>query len=134
MNVVPPLTLLTLVPLVGALIVIGLSGQMQRHARCVSLAFSFLALALTLVLWRHFHSASGELQFEENLVWIPTLGVNYHLGIDGLGLLMLLLSAIVVPMAALHIASAVMPMLASTSSATRRRRLISREMFNTSSA
>jgi len=101
MNALPLLTLLTLVPLIGAVLVIGLSAQQQRLARWLSLGFSFAALALTLVLWRHFNAASGEIQFEEQHSWIPTLGVQYHLGVDGLGLLMVLLSAIVVPMAML---------------------------------
>jgi NADH-quinone oxidoreductase subunit M len=95
------LTLITLAPLVGGLIVIGLTQQQQRLARCLSLACSFVALGLALVLWRHFNVGSGDLQFEEQREWIPSLGVNYHLGVDGLGLLMVLLSAIVVPMAML---------------------------------
>jgi len=53
------------------------------------------------VIWRHFDSSSGELQFVERHNWIPTLGVEYFVGIDGLGLLMVLLSAILVPMAVL---------------------------------
>ncbi len=64
----------------------------------LALTFSFVALALTLILWHQFNPASGELQFEELHAWIPAIGVQYHVGIDGLGLLMLLLSAIVVPM------------------------------------
>jgi NADH-quinone oxidoreductase subunit M len=101
MNVVPLLTLLTLVPLVGAIIVIGLGPEQKKLARGLSLAFSFAALALMLVLWLKFNPASGELQFEEQHEWIPSLGIQYHVGVDGLGLLMLLLSAIVVPMAML---------------------------------
>jgi NADH-quinone oxidoreductase subunit M len=60
-----------------------------------------MTLAGVLILWRQFNSASGELQFEEQYAWIPSLAVQYHVGVDGLGLLMLLLSAIVVPMAML---------------------------------
>ncbi len=52
-------------------------------------------------MWHRFDSASGDLQFQERHAWIPTLGVDYRVGVDGLGLLMLLLSAIVVPMAML---------------------------------
>jgi NADH-quinone oxidoreductase subunit M len=53
------------------------------------------------VLWHYFDSASGDLQFHERHRWIPALGVEYRVGVDGLGLLMVLLSAIVVPMAML---------------------------------
>jgi NADH-quinone oxidoreductase subunit M len=101
MTTFPFITILTLVPLIGALIVIGLGAENRRPARRLALGFSFASLALALVLWSQFKSASGELQFEEQHTWIPTLAVQYHVGVDGLGLLMVLLSAIVVPMAML---------------------------------
>jgi NADH-quinone oxidoreductase subunit M len=92
------ITILTAVPLIGALGVLGLGAQNKNLARGMALTFSFIALALTLFLWHRFNPASGELQFEELHAWIPAIGVQYHVAIDGLGLLMLLLSAIVVPM------------------------------------
>src|SRR5436309_10927589 len=101
MNALPLVTLLTLVPVVGAVLVIGLGAQQKKFARWLALTFSFLSLALALVLWRQFNPSSGDLQFEEQHAWIPTLAVQYHVGVDGLGLLMVLLSAIVVPMAML---------------------------------
>ena len=82
MNAPPLLTLLTFIPVVGALAVIGLAQEQKR-------------------LWHYFDSASGDLQFHERHRWIPALGVEYRVGVDGLGLLMVLLSAIVVPMAML---------------------------------
>ena len=101
MNGLPILTLLTLLPLIGGLVVIGLGAEQKRLARWLSLGFALGALALALLLWHQFNSASGELQFQERHPWIPTLGVDYRVGVDGLGLLMVLLSAIVVPMAML---------------------------------
>ena len=98
MNALPLITILTAVPLIGAFGVLGLGTKNKSLARGTALTFSFIALALTLVLWHQFNPASGELQFEELHPWIPAIGVRYHVGIDGLGLLMLLLSAIVVPM------------------------------------
>jgi NADH-quinone oxidoreductase subunit M len=95
----PWLTLLTIVPVVGALILPAFSGRNKDAVRWTALAFSFAALALTLLVWRHFDPSSGGLQFQERHTWIPSLGVEYHVGIDGLGLLMLLLSSIVVPIA-----------------------------------
>src|SRR5260370_24217635 len=98
MNAFPLITILTAVPLIGALGVLGLGAKNENLARGMALTFSFVSLALTLVLWHRFNPASGELQLEELHPWIPVIGVQYHVGIDGLGLLMLLLSAIVVPM------------------------------------
>ena len=100
MNSLPILTLLTLVPLIGGVLVAGLSEQ-KKLARGLSLAFGFGSLALVLILWKNFNASSGELQFVERHDWVPSLGMSYFLGVDGLGLLMVLLTAIVVPMAML---------------------------------
>jgi len=93
----PWITALTALPLAGALLVLGVGERNKNLARALAQVFSFLALALTLLLWHNFHPASGVLQFQERHAWIPALGVEYHVGIDGLGLLMLMLSSIVVP-------------------------------------
>jgi NADH-quinone oxidoreductase subunit M len=99
MNMLAPISCLTIVPLLGAMAVLLLGAKIEKLARGLALAFAFLALAITLILWHRFNPTFGGLQFEEVHAWIPVLGVQYRVGIDGLGLLMLLLSAIVVPMA-----------------------------------
>jgi NADH-quinone oxidoreductase subunit M len=55
------------------------------------------ALLLTLILWHNFNSTADGFQFQEIHSWISALNVDYRVGIDGLGLLMLLLTSIVVP-------------------------------------
>jgi NADH-quinone oxidoreductase subunit M len=95
----PAISCLTVLPLIGGMAVLIIASRNDRLARGLALAFSFLSLVMTLVLWHRFNPAYGGLQFEEVHAWIPSLGVQYHVGIDGLGLLMLLLSAIVTPMA-----------------------------------
>lgn len=99
MSQMPILTLLTLLPIFGGIVVVGL--QDKQLARRFALGFSFLSLALALGLWKSFDATNGDLQFVERADWIPTLGVQYFLGVDGLGLLMVLLTCIVVPMALL---------------------------------
>jgi len=101
MNAVPWITILTLVPLVGAAVVIGLQREQKQLARLLSLLLSFVSLGLVILLWTQFNAGSGELQFEEQHEWIPTLKISYHVAADGLSLLMLLLTAIVTPMAML---------------------------------
>jgi len=83
------------------MLLIGVGKEKVILARTFGFCSSLVSLGLCLVLWRHFDAASGELQFVETGNWIPNLGVQYHLGIDGLGLLMLLLTAIITPMAML---------------------------------
>ena len=99
MNHLPILTILTLLPLIGGVIVAGIKDK--KLARTLALGLSFLSLALALGLWKSFDAANGNLQFVERHEWIPSLGVQYFVGVDGLGLLMVLLTSIVVPMALL---------------------------------
>ncbi len=101
MNEFPLLTVLTFTPLVGAMVLIGLNSEHKKLARALGLGFSLVSLVLAAWLWKSFDPASPDLQFPERHVWIPTLGVEYFVGVDGLGLLMVMLSAIVVPMAML---------------------------------
>jgi NADH-quinone oxidoreductase subunit M len=101
MNTFPWLTVLTLIPLVGGALVIGLDGPRRGLARGLGLAFMFLALGVAAALWMTFDGSSGLPQFLERRDWIPSVNVQYHLGVDGLGLLMVLLAALVLPFALL---------------------------------
>ena len=101
MNGFPLITTLTLLPLVGAVLVAGLGRDKAAFARGLAFALGLLSLALALVMWKSFDPTSGALQFEERHEWIPTLHIQYHVAVDGLGLLMVLLTAVVTPMAML---------------------------------
>ena len=89
----PVLTILIALPLVGALAVALLPA---RLAKPLALGFSLAALALAVVLAADW-SPGGGYQFTEQYSWIPSFGVSYALGLDGLGLLMVLLTAVLVP-------------------------------------
>jgi NADH-quinone oxidoreductase subunit M len=108
MNSLPLLTLITLTPVAGAFAVALIPNRFKRHARCVSLGFGIFALAQALVLYALFVPRGG-MQFEETHRWIPHLGVEYHAGIDGLGLTMVILTALLVPFAMLAIWHREMP-------------------------
>src|SRR6185295_13748327 len=97
MSGLPLITILTLTPLVGAALVAGMEKEQRRLARWVGLGFSTLSLALAAVLWFQFDAKSGELQFVQRLDWIPSLNVQYFVAVDGMGLLMVLLAALIVP-------------------------------------
>lgn len=101
MNTLPILTIFTLLPLLGGIIVIGLPSEQRRVARGIGMICSLITLAIAVWLCLQFDSSSTDLQFQEQWSWIPSLGVEYHLAVDGLGLMMVLLSAILVPMALL---------------------------------
>jgi NADH-quinone oxidoreductase subunit M len=90
MNGFPILSLLIGLPLAGAAIAL-VSG---RHARMVAIITTLAGLALALVVWSGL-PANGSIGLVERAAWAPSLGIEYHLGVDGLGALMVLLSAIV---------------------------------------
>ena len=58
-------------------------------------------MAIALVLWRNFDTATTGLQFVERHVWIPSIGAEYLVGIDGLSLLLILLTSLIFPFALL---------------------------------
>ena len=95
----PWLTTLIVVPLVGAAVVWALPSAARRHARHVAVAVSLVVLALAAVATLSFDtSRAGEHQLEERLSWIPSFGVSYAVGVDGVGLALVLLSVLLVPL------------------------------------
>jgi NADH-quinone oxidoreductase subunit M len=93
--------MLTLLPLLGGLGVVCVGAGQARVARAMSLGFSFGALALAVGVWHRFDPSVGGMQFGERCDWVPSLNIEYRLGLDGLGLLMVMLTALVVPLALL---------------------------------
>ncbi len=95
------LTILTLVPFLGGIVIAGLGAERKHLVRGLALATSLVGLGGAICLWLHFNAKSGDLQFVEKFDWVPTLGIQYFLGVDGLSALMVLLTAIVTPLAIL---------------------------------
>lgn len=89
---------LILLPLFGALVV---SGLPQKYARVVALVFTAVVVVLACVLWRNFDSSTPALQLVERHAWIPAIGAEYLVGIDGLSLLLVLLTSLIIPLALL---------------------------------
>jgi NADH-quinone oxidoreductase subunit M len=95
------ISIVTVTPLIGAVILAFLNPAHRRLAQMLALAFCLLGLLHALLLWVNFDATSGQIQFVERADWIPSIGVQYFVGVDGLGLLMVLLTAIVTPLAIL---------------------------------
>jgi NADH-quinone oxidoreductase subunit M len=92
---IPWLTLLIVLPLLGALVVPFLPRGTALPQQ-VGLGFAGLTLVAAAVMALDFEAGSG-VQFTEQHEWIAALGVHYALGVDGLGLLMVLLTVVLVP-------------------------------------
>lgn len=89
---------LILIPLVGAL---ALFTAPLRTARPIALLFNALAALDALLLWHHFDVRTAGLQLIERHAWIPAIGAEYLLGVDGLSLLLVLLTSLIIPFALL---------------------------------
>ena len=97
----PVLTLLTLLPLFGGILVCGLDERFHARCRPIAAGFSLAALALALLAFRAFQTDAVGFQFVERHAWAPSIGVEYHLGVDGLSLAMMLLTGLIFPFALL---------------------------------
>jgi NADH-quinone oxidoreductase subunit M len=89
----PILSLLLSLPLVGGILLFWLRNE--RQARRVALLVALLEFLLTGLLSFHFQSATADMQFIERRDWIPTLNIQYLLGVDGISVVFLPLTAFI---------------------------------------
>ena len=100
----PILTSLVALPVAGAILLLLVRGDEQQSApaaRKLALVISLLVFAETLLLWSRFSAASGDFQFVERHAWIPAFGIEYFVGVDGISLLLLVLTGFLSPLALL---------------------------------
>jgi len=94
----PLLSILVFLPLVGAAVV-GLVPQRRSDvARAVGAVVATIELGLAVWLLFHFQSGVGAMQWVESHEWIPSLGIGYRLGVDGISLFMIVLSGLIFPL------------------------------------
>jgi NADH-quinone oxidoreductase subunit M len=100
----PILTSLIALPVVGAILLLFVRGdeaESAPFARALALIVSTLVFAETLLLWSRFDASSAEFQFVERHAWIPAFGIDYYVGVDGISLLLLVLTGFLTPLALL---------------------------------
>jgi NADH-quinone oxidoreductase subunit M len=93
----PLLTLIVFTPLAGALMLALLPREHDAGLRRAGLVFSLVPLALSLWLLARFEPADAGFQFVERASWIPAWGASYHLGVDGVSLFLVVLTAFLTP-------------------------------------
>ena len=104
MTGVPLLTIVTFLPLVGALFIIiqrGAPELVARQSRIIALWTSLITFLVSVLLWIYFDSSTARFQFEEQVEWIPAFRITYHAGIDGISLFFVLLSTLLTPVCVL---------------------------------
>ena len=95
------LTLLMVLPLAGSVAVAALPKGNDKLVKQVALATTLLVMGATIAMAVGFQRDNVELQFVEKYSWIPSFGINYALGIDGLALVLILMSTILAPVVVL---------------------------------
>ena len=88
------ITLLILIPLIGA---VAVSALPRSASRALALLAALAGGVVTLMLWSRFDAGQGTLQLIERHDWIPAVGAQYFVGIDGISMIFLLLTSIIIP-------------------------------------
>src|SRR5215467_11110975 len=86
------LTVVLFTPLVGAILLLFIPREQEQAHRIGGNVFGVLGFLVSLPLIRWWNPGAGKFSFEENAAWIPSIGARYHLGIDGISLLLVMLT------------------------------------------
>ncbi len=95
------LTLLMLLPLIGTAVIAALPKSNETLTKQVALATTVIVAAATIAMAVGFQRDNVDLQFVEKYSWIPSFGINFSLGIDGLSLVLILMSTVLAPIVVL---------------------------------
>src|SRR5262249_25962419 len=97
------ITAIILIPLLGAAAVCiwpptsaGAAMHRPVNGRPIALVFSIISGGCAVVLWRNFDVTATGLQFVERHAWIPAINAEYLVGVDGLSLLLVLLTSVII--------------------------------------
>jgi NADH-quinone oxidoreductase subunit M len=95
------LTIVTFVPALGAILLLFFNRQNVRAIRAFSMLIAVLTFVLSLHLIAHFDSNRSDFQFLIDVPWIASLGIAYHMGVDGISVFLILLATVLTPLAIL---------------------------------
>ena len=101
MNEITLLSLLTFLPLIGAGMILflarGSEVDIARNSRWGAIWTSGVTFVVSIPLWFKFDQTSAKFQFVEKLEWMPQFGISYHMGVDGISLLFVMLTTLLTP-------------------------------------
>src|SRR4030042_505802 len=101
--VLHPLTLTTFLPLVGVLVILFLKPEWKNAIRWVALIASTATFAISVVMLTYFQVGNPDIQMEINTPWFQFVNwtISYHVGVDGLSVLLVMLTTLLTPLAIL---------------------------------
>ena len=88
------LTIITFLPLLGAIIIMFIPSQREKEIKQTATIASLLTLVLSTYLWLAYARTPGGMQFQESAAWIPSLNVYYQVGVDGISVPFVFLTAL----------------------------------------
>ncbi len=101
------LTVITFLPLLGALVLLAFPRGEATGARGFALAVTLVDLAFAVWLWTRFDPSVTGMQMVEQVAWVPTFGISYSMGIDGIAILLVMLTTFLAPLVVLSTYSSV---------------------------
>ncbi len=90
----PILSLMTFIPLLGMVVILLTKKEQENLVRYLAAFFSFVPLVLSFILLSRYQGSTSQIQFVEKFDWIPSFGITYYMGADGLSVPMLFLTAL----------------------------------------
>ncbi len=90
----PILTTLIFLPVLGSLLILVSRRSWELWIKCVALVTSLVTFIFAIPLFTEFDKTTHKMQFVEKYTWIPAWNINYYLGVDGISILLVLLSAL----------------------------------------
>src|SRR5574342_501472 len=101
MNGIPLLSLIVFIPMIGGIFLLLWKNASEETIRKTALIVSIIDFIISIPLFVLYNSSVSEPQFVEKLSWIPSIGVDYFIGIDGLSILLVLLTTFLTPLCVL---------------------------------
>ncbi len=95
------LTLLGILPLVGALLIAVIPAEQVLRVKQAALGTTILVAISAIMMWLNFDESNTAFQFVQSAEWIPSFGINYAVGVDGLSLILILLAVLLTPIVVL---------------------------------
>ncbi|HEY6417430.1 MAG TPA: NADH-quinone oxidoreductase subunit M [Candidatus Binataceae bacterium] len=89
------LTIITFVPLLGSIVILALPNATKEFYKWIAVAATIPQLAIAIYLYQHFDTTTTAMQFTEKYSWMSAYHINYFMGIDGISISMVLLTALI---------------------------------------
>ena len=103
----PILSIITYLPLLGIFLIFFISNDNYKLVQRLAFVVALIDFIISIPLYFYFDSSTWKMQFVENIPWISEFGISYHMGIDGISLLLVLLTTFISALSILSTWSAV---------------------------